>query len=64
MTMYGIKNTTQFSWNPAQKIPRNTPCPCNSGKKFKRCCLRTMTQIVNKEDAEKAKPIIKALRNR
>lgn len=22
-----------------QKIGRNAPCPCNSGKKFKKCCL-------------------------
>jgi len=22
-----------------QKTPRNTPCPCGSGKKFKACCL-------------------------
>jgi len=26
------------------KIGRNDPCPCGSGKKFKRCCLgRDMT---------------------
>lgn len=25
---------------PEQKISRNDPCPCNSGKKYKRCCLR------------------------
>ncbi len=23
---------------PAKKIPRNSPCPCNSGKKYKHCC--------------------------
>ena len=22
-----------------EKIGRNDPCPCNSGKKFKKCCL-------------------------
>lgn len=21
------------------KVGRNDPCPCNSGKKFKKCCL-------------------------
>lgn len=21
------------------KIPRNSPCPCGSGKKYKKCCL-------------------------
>ena len=25
---------------PKQTIGRNDPCPCGSGKKFKRCCLR------------------------
>ncbi len=24
-----------------EKIGRNAPCPCGSGKKFKRCCLRS-----------------------
>ena len=23
---------------PAQKVGRNEPCPCGSGKKFKNCC--------------------------
>jgi uncharacterized protein YecA (UPF0149 family) len=23
-----------------QKVGRNDPCPCGSGKKFKNCCLR------------------------
>ena len=22
------------------KIPRNSPCPCGSGKKYKKCCLK------------------------
>ena len=22
----------------AKKIPRNAPCPCGSGKKYKHCC--------------------------
>jgi uncharacterized protein YecA (UPF0149 family) len=25
---------------PLKKISRNSPCPCNSGKKFKKCCGR------------------------
>jgi hypothetical protein len=25
---------------PRQKIGRNDPCPCKSGKKFKNCCMR------------------------
>ncbi len=23
----------------APKVGRNDPCPCNSGKKYKKCCL-------------------------
>ena len=23
----------------AEKVGRNAPCPCGSGRKFKRCCL-------------------------
>jgi hypothetical protein len=25
--------------NPLRKVGRNDPCPCGSGKKFKKCCL-------------------------
>jgi hypothetical protein len=28
--------------NPFRGIGRNDPCPCGSGKKFKRCCLTTV----------------------
>ncbi len=26
--------------NREEKIPRNAPCPCGSGKKYKNCCMR------------------------
>ena len=26
--------------NRGQRVGRNDPCPCNSGKKYKNCCLR------------------------
>ena len=25
-------------YRAGDKIPRNSPCPCGSGKKFKKCC--------------------------
>ncbi|WP_312862075.1 SEC-C metal-binding domain-containing protein [Muricoccus pecuniae] len=25
--------------NPMRAVGRNDPCPCGSGKKFKKCCL-------------------------
>jgi len=29
-------------WNPLLNYPRNNPCFCGSGKKFKKCCLVNM----------------------
>ncbi|WP_363323985.1 DUF1186 domain-containing protein [uncultured Bradyrhizobium sp.] len=29
--------------NPFRNVCRNDPCPCGSGKKFKRCCLNAST---------------------
>jgi hypothetical protein len=28
--------------NPFRNVGRNDPCPCGSGKKFKKCCLRNV----------------------
>lgn len=28
-----------FKEDPLKRIPRNAPCPCGSGKKYKRCCM-------------------------
>jgi hypothetical protein len=28
--------------NPYRHVGRNDPCPCGSGKKFKKCCLQTV----------------------
>jgi uncharacterized protein len=30
--------TSESLRRAAQKVGRNEPCPCGSGKKFKRCC--------------------------
>lgn len=33
------------------KIGRNAPCPCGSGKKYKKCCLnKANTEVVKKSD--------------
>lgn len=29
---------TTFRHDPGAKVGRNDPCPCNSGKKYKKCC--------------------------
>jgi uncharacterized protein YecA (UPF0149 family) len=26
--------------NPIRDVGRNDPCPCGSGRKFKKCCLQ------------------------
>ena len=28
----------------SEKIKRNDPCPCGSGKKYKQCCLKNVSQ--------------------
>ena len=28
-----------------EKIGRNEDCPCNSGKKYKHCCLKTEIEL-------------------
>jgi preprotein translocase subunit SecA len=30
--------------NPLRHVGRNDPCPCGSGKKFKKCCVARVTQ--------------------
>jgi len=39
-------------WNPLLKFPPNKPCPCGSGKKFKRCCRVGMPAVLPKEEVE------------
>ncbi len=44
------------------KISRNDPCPCNSGKKYKRCCLEKENQLradeqVRREEASKRRQL-------
>jgi hypothetical protein len=31
---------TQAKSSPLQKVGRNDPCPCGSGRKFKHCCMK------------------------
>jgi len=34
-----VVNTGEPYLNPQRKLGRNDPCPCGSGKKYKKCCL-------------------------
>ena len=40
--VFAIREFFENRWNPmpVTKIGRNAPCPCGSGKKYKKCCLR------------------------
>ena len=44
MRVYIPKDGYQF--NEMRSLPRNRPCPCNSGKKFKKCHLPIMPDII------------------
>jgi len=35
----GVAPTSRQMNRKPPKVSRNEPCPCGSGKKFKRCCL-------------------------
>lgn len=39
------------AWNPLLELPRNMVCPCESGKKFKHCHLRTLPVVVTEGTA-------------
>ena len=36
-----LKGSSEPRQQPLPGVGRNDPCPCGSGKKYKRCCLRT-----------------------
>jgi len=39
---------------PSEKIGRNEPCPCGSGKKYKHCCLGKHEAAMRTKDTERA----------
>lgn len=34
-------DTVKTIRNPGERIGRNSPCPCGSGRKFKQCCMKS-----------------------
>ncbi len=38
-----IFDTPYIAENPYRDVGRNDPCPCGSGKKFKKCCLNAVS---------------------
>ena len=37
--VYAMEDPTSPFINPSRDVGRNDPCPCGSGKKYKKCCL-------------------------
>jgi uncharacterized protein YecA (UPF0149 family) len=52
MAQVGRMPKPGFSWNPLMKLPRNAPCVCGSGKKFKKCHLPAMSPILPTKTVE------------
>ena len=38
LNMIGGDTTAEPAQRKADKVGRNAPCPCGSGKKYKKCC--------------------------
>lgn len=47
----GMTKDLGLAWNPLLGYPRNFPCHCGSQKKFKHCCVNTMSPTVTKQQA-------------
>jgi predicted nucleic acid-binding protein len=45
----------------SQKIGRNDPCPCGSGKKYKRCCLGNKRVTINKTTSNSEESFVSRL---
>lgn len=43
----GIERSRNIKYSVGHKLGRNKPCRCNSGKKYKHCCLDTSRTIYN-----------------
>lgn len=48
------RKRTELTDVPSEKIGRNEPCPCGSGKKYKHCCLEKHEAARQAKDPEQA----------
>ncbi len=60
----GVVPLPGYVFNPMRKYPRNEPCYCNSGLKYKKCCLNTDPLAIPLAAAEIARPLIAKMRGR
>jgi hypothetical protein len=44
-----------YTWNPLSNIGRNDLCPCQSGRKFKKCCSNKIANCIPDPIAEEMK---------
>lgn len=42
----GYKPASGYDWNPFLKYPPNLYCMCGSGIKFKKCCSRKISRVI------------------
>jgi len=56
---FGLRPNT--AWNPLKKYPRNAPCFCGSGKKFKVCHYGKIKDVVSGEDAKQIEADMKLI---
>lgn len=49
-----------FAWNPLLTLPRNIPCPCRSGKKFKACHLNMLPRVIPEKFAKRYREQMRA----
>lgn len=45
-------------WNPLRSYPRNAPCVCGSGKKFKGCHLQELPDTCSASDAKNLQGLV------
>ena len=53
-------NEAKIYFNPLDSFPRNSPCPCNSGKKFKKCHRGNIEKRVNRDQFMALSLIVRA----
>jgi hypothetical protein len=41
-----------WTQNPLLTLPRNGPCPCESGRKFKKCCLPDQPRYIREDELQ------------
>lgn len=58
----GLKVLPGYKFNPILRHPRNAPCYCKSGLKFKKCCLLTAKTVVPDDVAAAVTPLVNMIR--